>query len=155
MNDYLQQTGKPRSHFSLNDVAQFLLILLVAKFFKSSGIYLFYDLLKHIHVVQLLFFATLIAAFVFLLLQRPFSNQNYATSYEPNQPTAHKSSKTNVSKRITKNQWFKIFKYSALQTILRLAWLFGLTQCGPLRTTLIFEQSECRLFYLSLKINHI
>ncbi len=59
MNDYLQtNTGKTRSHFSLNDVAQFLLVLLVAKFLKSAGIYLFYDLLKHIHVVQLLFFAT-------------------------------------------------------------------------------------------------
>ncbi len=154
MNDYLQtNTGKTRSHFSLNDVAQFLLVLLVAKFLKSAGIYLFYDLLKHIHVVQLLFFATLVAALVFLVLQRPFSSPN---TYETNQPTAQKSSA--ATKRITKSLWFKIFKYSLIQTLVRLAWLFGLTQCGPLRTTLIFEQSECKPFnslsqFKSIKIN--
>ncbi len=141
MNEYLHQTGKVQSYFSRNDIFQLLFILLLAKFFKSSGIYLFYDLLKHIHVVQLLFFATLLAAFIYLLLQRPFSDHKHTASYESNRPSGQKTSTT--SKKITKNQWFKIFKYSALQTIIRLAWLFGLTQCGPLRTTLIFEQSEC------------
>lgn len=133
MDDYLNH-GK-RSNFSINDVAQFVAILLVAKFFKSCGIYLFYDLLKHIHVVQLLFFASLIASILFIILQKPFShNQNGA--YQP------VSGKSNLNKRISRLQYIKIFKYSFVQTLIRLIWLFGLTQCGPLRATLIFEQSE-------------
>lgn len=123
MDDYLH-TGKARANFSINDVAQFLFILLVAKFLKSSGIYLFYDLLKHIHIVQLLFYTSFIASIFFVILQKPFS------SHGPN------------NKRINRHQYIKIFKYSLVQTIIRILWLFGLTQCGPLRTTLIFEQSE-------------
>lgn len=122
MNDYLHG-GKARANFSINDVAQFLFILLVAKFLKSSGIYLFYDLLKHIHIVQLLFFTSLIAAVFFVILQKPFSSSGH-------------------NKRLNRQQYIKIFKYSFIQTAIKILWLFGLTQCGPLRTTLIFEQSE-------------
>lgn len=133
MDDYLN-TGR-RGHFSINDVVQFLVILLIAKFFKSSGIYLFYDLLKHIHIVQLLFYVTLVASIFFIILQKPFSHNK--SGYEP----VH-ASKSNQPKRISRLQYVKIFKYSFFQTLIRLIWLFGLTQCGPLRTTLIFEQSE-------------
>ena len=132
MDDYTRH-GK-RSDFSMNDVAQFLVVLLVAKFFKSCGIYMVYDLLKHIHVVQLLFFATVTASAVFILLQKPFSAAN--SGYESVQGPVSKS------KRITQLQYIKLFKYSFIQTAVRLVWLFGLSQCGPLRTTLIFEQSE-------------
>lgn len=135
MDDYLN-TGR-RGHFSINDVVQFLVILLIAKFFKSSGIYLFYDLLKHIHIVQLLFYVTLVASIFFIILQKPFSHNK--SGYEP----VH-ASKSNQPKRISRLQYVKIFKYSFFQTLIRLIWLFGLTQCGPLRTTLIFEQSECK-----------
>ena len=64
MDDYLNQSK--RSSFSFNDITQFLILLLVAKCFKSFGIYIGYDLLKHLHVVQLLFYTSLIAS-IFLL----------------------------------------------------------------------------------------
>lgn len=130
MNDF---DGK-RSNFSMNDVAQYLLILLIAKFFKSCGIYLFYDLLKHIHIVQLLFFVSLCASIFFVILQKPFSST--PSGYEQVGATI------SMNKRITRIQCIKLFKYSMIQTFINLTWLFGLIQCGPLRTTLIFEQSE-------------
>lgn len=138
MDDYTRH-GKRNADFSINDVAQFLVILLVAKFFKSCGIYMSYDLLKHIHVVQLLFFTTLIASAIFVLLQKPFST--VSGGYESVKGPATKS------KRITRLQYIKLFKYSLVQTLVKLIWLFGLTQCGPLRTTLIFEQSESKCFH--------
>lgn len=127
MNDFLHQSKK--SNQSFNDITQFLILLFVSKCLKSFGIYLCYDLLKHIHVVQLLFYASLIASLFYLFLQKPFSSHNSP------QPQAH-------LKRLNKFQYFRIFKYSFMQTIIRVLFLFGLTQCGPLRTTLIFEQSE-------------
>lgn len=125
MSDYLKQT-KRTSSFALNDVVYLLTVLLISKFFKSFGIYLCYDLLKHIHIVQLLFFSLVIAALSYLLLQRPFSNS----------ATSKKSTVLN------KVQYIRLFKYSIFQVFIKLLWLLGLIQCGPLRTTLIFEQSE-------------
>ncbi|RNA16686.1 Zinc transporter 5, partial [Brachionus plicatilis] len=125
MNDHSKQPRRTSS-FALNDVVHLLILLLVSKFLKSFGIYLCYDLLKHIHIVQLLFFSLLIAALFYLLLQRPFSN-----------PGTSKKSST-----LSKIQYIRLFKYSSFQVFIKLLWLFGLTQCGPLRTTLIFEQSE-------------
>ena len=37
--------------------------------------------------------------------------------------------------------YWRVLKHSFTQTLIRLLWLFGLTQCGPLRTNLVFEQS--------------
>lgn len=125
MSDYLKQT-KRTSSFAFNDVVYLLIVLLISKLFKSFGIFLCYDLLKHIHIVQLLFFSLLIAALFYLLLQRPFSNS----------ATSKKSTVLN------KVQYIRLFKYSILQVFIKLLWLLGLIQCGPLRTTLIFEQSE-------------
>lgn len=127
MDDYLNQSKK--LSLSFNDITQFLILLFIAKCFKSFGIYLCYDLLKHIHVVQLLFYASLIASIFYIFLQKPF---NFS---------APPSNQNNL-KRLNKFQCFRIFKYSLIQTLIRILFLFGLTQCGPLRTTLIFEQSE-------------
>lgn len=121
MDDYLNQSKKSPS-FSFNDIAHFLILLLISKFLKSFGIYLCYDLLKDIHLVQLLYFSLLISSFFYLILQRPFSSKG--------------------SKKLNKFQYFRLFKYCTFQVFIKLLWLFGLTQCGPLRTTLIFEQSE-------------
>ena len=123
MEEYFNQLSA-KNQSSFNSLAQFLIVLFVAKFLKSVGIYLCYDLLKHIHLVQLLFFALLIAALVFLVLQKPFS------------------AISNANKRLSKFIYFRIFKYSFVQTLIKLLWLLGLTQCGPLRTSLLFEQSE-------------
>ncbi|CAF1668722.1 unnamed protein product, partial [Adineta ricciae] len=38
--------------------------------------------------------------------------------------------------------FYRIIKYTICLTIIRLLWLFGLTLCGPLRTTLLFEHSD-------------
>ena len=129
MDDYLNQSKK--SSLSYNDITQFLILLLIAKCFKSFGIYICYDLLKHIHVVQLLFYASAIASIFFLLLQNPFSGNG--PTLPANQPG---------QKRLNKFQYFRLFKFSLIQTVIRILYMFGLTQCGPLRTTLIFEQSE-------------
>lgn len=125
MDDYLNQSNRNMS-FSFNAVAQFLFILLVAKFFKSFGIYICYDLLKQIHIVQLLFFCLLIASLVYFVLQRPLASSNSSSN----------------NKTLSRYQYLKIVKYSVIQTFIKLLWLFGLTQCGPFRTTLIYEQSE-------------
>ena len=137
MDDYLNQSKKIT--FSFNDVAQFLVLLLISKFLKSFGIYLCYDLLKQIHLVQLLFFSLFIASLFFLLLQKPFSSSSASSK----KSVAHQSQPSNVGvKKLNKFQYLRLVKYSLFQTFIKLLWLFGLTQCGPLRTTLIFEQSE-------------
>lgn len=51
------------------------------------------------------------SALPFLLLQKPFSN----------------------GKHLTKNEWLKIFRYSLGNVLINVLWMFGLTQCGPLR----------------------
>jgi zinc transporter 5/7 len=136
MDDYLNQSRK--ISFSFNDVAQFLILILISKFLKSFGIYLCYDLLKQIHLVQLLFFSLSVASLFFILLQKPFSYS--VTTIQQQQ--AKSSSNLPVNKKLNKFQYLRLFKYSLFQTFIKLLWLFGLTQCGPLRTTLIFEQSE-------------
>jgi zinc transporter 5/7 len=122
MNEYTNNNsgGESIRPVKLNDAFKFLILLFIGKFLKSFGIYLCYDLLKQIHLVQLLFFALLAASFVYVLLQRPFA----------------------ANKKANKLQFIRLLKYSLFQTFIKLLWLFGLTQCGPLRSTLIFEQSE-------------
>lgn len=152
MDEYLNQQTRANS-FSFNEVAQFLFVLFVAKFFKSFGIYLCYDLLKQIHIVQLLFFVSLVATLFFIVLQRPFSSHPSAslssdkggaraTSSSSSQRTAPTTAPAAKAKSLNRYLYFRILKYSFVQTVIRLLWLFGLTQCGPLRTTLIFEQSD-------------
>jgi len=138
MEDYSNQSRKVS--FAFNDVAQYLLVLFIAKFFKSFGIYLCYDLLKQIHLVQLLFFSFLFASIFFLLLQNPFNSAN--SSKAKTGSTSTSSSAQTLNKPLNKFQYYRIAKYSLVQVFINLLWLFGLTQCGPLRTTLIFEQSE-------------
>lgn len=125
---------KLNNSFAFNNVAQFLVLLLVSKIFKSLGIYLCYDLLKHIHLVQLLFFTLLVASAFLLLVQRPFSSTTTSLDSDNGQ--------SGGKKPLNKSLYGRLFRYSLFHTLIRLVWLFGLTQCGPLRTTLIFEQSE-------------
>ena len=137
MEDYSNQPRK--ISFSFNDVAQYLVVLFIAKFFKSFGIYLCYDLLKQIHLVQLLFFSFLFESIFFLLLQNPF---NSIATKAKSASTASSSPAITSNKTLNKFQYYRISKSSLVQVLIYLLWLFGLTQCGPLRTTLIFEQSE-------------
>ena len=126
MEDYSENQLKKNS-VTFNNAGQFLMILLISKFLKSFGIYIIYDLLKHIHIVELLFYSSFIASVLFVLLQKPFTT-----------PTQQGQQ----AKRLSNFQYLRIIKYSFIQTVIKVLWLFGLTQCGPLRTTLIFEQSE-------------
>jgi zinc transporter 5/7 len=142
MDDYLNQQSKKYS-LSYNDAVKYLSILLIAKFFKSFGIYLCYDLLKHIHLVQLLFFSLFIASIIYIILQKPFKSGDTGNSQQQLQKNNNSSSSTNqFNKRLYRPQYIRIFKYSLVQTFIKLLFFFGLTQCGPLRTTLLFEQSE-------------
>jgi zinc transporter 5/7 len=136
MDEYQNQSKK--AAFSFNDVVPFLILLLVSKFFKSFCIYLCYDLLKQIHLVQLLFYSLCIASFFYILLQKPFSN----AVPTPKSTSSTTAAQATPAKRLNKFQYLRLFKYSLFHTFIKLMWLFGLTQCGPLRTTLIFEQSE-------------
>ena len=158
MDDYLNQSRK--YSFSFNDVVHLLFTLLIAKCLKAFGIYLCYDLLKHIHIVQLHFFSLLVASVFFVLLQRPFATP---TSPPPPPPASNHSSSSSSSriisshsgsassshgnsnqpiKRLQRPQYLRLVKYATASTFIKLLWLFGLTQCGPLRTTLLGEQSE-------------
>ena len=122
--------------YSSSTSLKYLVILLIGKLFKALGIFLVYDLLKRIHLIQLLFFSLAVASVFYVLLQRPFSSGG-------------------GNKRLSKFQYVRLFKYSLVHTSVELMWLFGLTLCGPFRTTLIFEQSPfviiCALkaFFLS------
>lgn len=42
---------------------------------------------------------------------------------------------------LTRHQLFRIVRHSLASCLIQLLWLFGLSLCGPLRTTLIFEHS--------------
>ncbi|CAH1796787.1 unnamed protein product [Owenia fusiformis] len=98
----------------------YILLLLGSKALRAFGLYLSYDLLKLIHVVQFLFIAKLGSSVVLIFLQKPFSG----------------------GKRLSKNQWFRICRHALIGSLLNLLWLYGLTLCGPLRAILIFEHSD-------------
>lgn len=119
----------PKRTFQLQDILHFLILLFIAKLFKSCGIYLCYDLLKSIHLVNLLFLMYLIQSVVmFVLRSKPFSSGN-------------KLNQLNI-KLLSRVHWYKLIKYSFLFVGIKLLWLLGLSLCGPLRTILIFENSE-------------
>ncbi|XP_063433767.1 proton-coupled zinc antiporter SLC30A5-like [Mytilus trossulus] len=99
---------------------KYVIILAVSKFLRAAGLFLSYDLLKIIPVVQFLFIIKTGSSLPLLILQKPFSS----------------------SKRLSKSQWFRIGKHAIFGAFLSLLWLFGLTLCGPLRTILLFEHSD-------------
>lgn len=127
MKDYfggmpLQPGVESSSKQHYRSSTKYLLLLLIGKLFKSIGIFLAYDLLKNIHIIQLLFYSLCVASPIFLMLQSPFT--------------------TNSTKRLGKFQYTRLIKYTLVHTFIELMWLFGLTLCGPFRTTLLFEQSQ-------------
>lgn len=95
-------------------------LLVTAKFFRAFGLFLSYDLLKVIPVIQFLCIIKIGSAGPLILLQKPFSS----------------------GKHLSKHQWFRVFRHAIIGSIISLLWLFGLTLCGPLRTILLFEHNE-------------
>lgn len=105
--------------FSLKSTFHYLILLLIAKFFKSFGIYLCYDLLKTTSIVNLLLILNIITTVVYVALQNNPLNRS----------------------KLTKSQFYSLIKYCLAGTLVKLLWLFGLSLCGPLRAVLIFEQT--------------
>ncbi|OWF54084.1 zinc transporter 5-like [Mizuhopecten yessoensis] len=98
----------------------YLILLVVVKFLRAVGLFMSYDLLKLIPVVQFLFIVKAGSTIPLLLLQKPFSS----------------------GKRLSKNHWFRVIRHALFGGLINLLWLFGLTLCGPLRTILLFEHSD-------------
>lgn len=99
---------------------KYVILLAISKFLRSAGLFLSYDLLKIIPVVQFLFIIKAGSSLPLLILQKPFSS----------------------GKRFSKSQWFRIGRHAIFGVLISLLWLFGLTLCGPLRTILLFEHSD-------------
>ncbi|XP_022333860.2 proton-coupled zinc antiporter SLC30A5-like isoform X1 [Crassostrea virginica] len=98
----------------------YVILLVVAKFLRAVGLFICYDLLKIIPVVQFLFLIKFWSSLPLLVLQKPFSS----------------------GKRLSNNQLFRVFRHAVIGAFISLLWLFGLTLCGPLRTILLFEHSD-------------
>ena len=127
MRDYanemaIQSMSSPK-HQGSTTTTKYILLLIVGKLFKALGIFLAYDLLKRVDIVKFVFFSMCLASIFFILLQNPFMRGS-------------------STKSLGKTQYIRLFKYSFIQIVIELMWLFGLTLCGPFRATLIFEQSE-------------
>ncbi|ESP05676.1 hypothetical protein LOTGIDRAFT_103228 [Lottia gigantea] len=95
-------------------------LLVISRFLRAVGLYIAYDLLKLVPVVQFLFFVKLGSGIPFLFLQKPFGS----------------------GRRLNASQWFRISRHAFFGSILGLMWLFGLTLCGPLRSILLYEHSD-------------
>lgn len=101
-------------------IAVYISLLVGAKFLRAVGLFLAYDILKLVPVVLFLFIIKAGAALPLVFLQKPFSS----------------------GKRISKNQWFRIFRHAFFGALLSMFWMFGLSLCGPLRTILLYEHSD-------------
>ncbi|XP_068694345.1 proton-coupled zinc antiporter SLC30A5-like [Montipora foliosa] len=98
----------------------YVVALVIAKFLHTFGLFITYEQLKVVHVVQFLFIIRVCTTFILVILQRPVSS----------------------GKKITQTQWYKIGRHAVISTIIGLIWLEGLTLCGALRTVLVVEHSD-------------
>ncbi|XP_048255901.1 zinc transporter 5-like [Haliotis rufescens] len=105
---------------STSSLTLYVGLLAFSKFLRAVGLFLAYDLLKLIPVVQFLFIVKAGTAVPLLFLQKPLS----------------------TGRRLTKNQLFRIVRHAFVGSLIGFLWMFGLTLCGPLRTILLFEHSD-------------
>ncbi|XP_029206485.2 zinc transporter 5-like [Acropora millepora] len=98
----------------------YVVALAIAKFLHTFGLFITYEQLKVVHVVQFLFIIRVCTTCILIILQRPVSS----------------------GKKITQTQWYKIGRHAVVSTIIGLIWLEGLSLCGALRTVLLFEHSD-------------
>ncbi|XP_074651021.1 proton-coupled zinc antiporter SLC30A5-like [Tubulanus polymorphus] len=120
MQDHTNEILPTRAIYPTSRFAPYIVLLAVSKLARCFGLFLTYDVLKTVHVVQFLCIIKLGSAAVFLVLQKPFSSGT----------------------RLTKNQWLRIARHAFFGSVLNVLWLFGLTLCGPLRTIVLFEHSD-------------
>lgn len=98
----------------------YISFLIICKGLLSTTYYVSYKLLKTVHVVHFLFIAKAFSSIALILIQKPLSS----------------------GKPLSKSQWFRIIRHALINSILSLLMLFGLTQCGPLRTILLSEHND-------------
>ncbi|GFS15345.1 zinc transporter 5 [Elysia marginata] len=98
----------------------YLVLLIASKVLKGIGLFIAYDLLKLIPIVVFLFLLKFGTSVPLVFLQKPFSS----------------------GPRLSKHQWFRIWRHAVLGTVISFLWIFGLTLCGPLRSILLFEHNE-------------
>ncbi|RUS79405.1 hypothetical protein EGW08_012818 [Elysia chlorotica] len=101
-------------------ITVYVVLLIVSKLLKGIGLFIAYDLLKLIPSVVFLFLLKFGTSVPFIFLQKPFSS----------------------GPRLSKHQWFRIWRHAVLGTVISFLWIFGLTLCGPLRAILLFEHNE-------------
>lgn len=98
----------------------YLFLLIVTKILYCFALYLSYDVIKVLHIVQFVFFIKAGSAIILTFLQKPFS----------------------VGGRLSKPTWIRIGRHALVGCVLNLFWMFGLTLCGPLRTLLLYEHGD-------------
>ncbi|CAG5135470.1 unnamed protein product [Candidula unifasciata] len=109
-----------RSFHPSSGLTLYVALLVVSKILKAVGLFIAYDLLKLIPVVVFLFLLKAGTSVFLVVLQKPFSS----------------------GPRLTKHQWFRIWRHAVFGSFINFLLMFGLTQCGPLRTILLFEHSD-------------
>ncbi|BFZ02223.1 hypothetical protein BsWGS_05262 [Bradybaena similaris] len=109
-----------RSFHPSSGLSVYVALLVVSKILKAVGLFIAYDLLKLIPIVVFLFLLKAGTSVFLVVLQKPFSS----------------------GPRLTKHQWFRIWRHAIFGTGINFLLMFGLTQCGPLRTVLLFEHSD-------------
>ncbi|EDV26516.1 uncharacterized protein TRIADDRAFT_22061, partial [Trichoplax adhaerens] len=98
----------------------FTMALLLSRFFHAIGIYLSYEVLKIAPLLQFLFVVKLCCALLYVILQKPISS----------------------GRPIEKIEWYKITLHAVILVLLQWLYLIGMRLCGPLRTILVFENSD-------------
>ncbi|KAH9513268.1 hypothetical protein Btru_034511 [Bulinus truncatus] len=105
---------------SSSGLTVYVTLFIISKILKAVGLFIAYDLLKLIPIVVFLFLLKTGSAIPFVFLQKPFSS----------------------GPRLSKHQWFRIWRHAFFGTVINFLWIFGLTLCGPLRTIVLFEHNE-------------
>eukprot|EP00112_Aurelia_sp_Birch-Aquarium-sp1_P010818 Seg2298.6 transcript_id=Seg2298.6/GoldUCD/mRNA.D3Y31 product="Zinc transporter 5" protein_id=Seg2298.6/GoldUCD/D3Y31 len=95
-------------------------LLVAGKFLNAFGIFLCYGVLKDVTLLQFLFIVKIIVSCICVVLQRPFT----------------------TGKRVSRTQWRAIIFSSICNIVILLLWLDALSICGPLRTILLYQQSD-------------
>ena len=78
------------------------------------------DLLRSLHVCQLLCVLKCVSGAALLGLQKPLGRGRT---------------------QLTRRQWVRVGQLGVLQALVEVLWFYGLTLCGPLRSVLVFESS--------------
>ena len=131
MADQIQQDKLGRIQSSSGKIFQkYGLLLVVIKILRCIGLFETYDILRTTNLIQFLFLVKLGSAWIFFMMQKPFSS----------------------GRKLQKSQWICVFRHAVLGILLHVIWFYGLTLCGPLRTILVYEHGESILISMFVGI---